>query len=94
MTRLLASILLCALASTARADKLVLVAGGGDGGDGALATEAKLIQPFGVDFLGDNLIVVEMAKGERVRTFGPQGRIATLAGKLAEKGGERATSRQ
>lgn len=86
MTRLLASILLCALAPMARADKLVLVAGGGDGGEGAFATEAKLIQPFGVDFLGDNIVVVEMAKGERVRTFGPQGRIATLAGKVGEKG--------
>ena len=38
--------------SPARADKLVLVAGGGRAGDGAQATAAKVLMPFGVAFDG------------------------------------------
>lgn len=86
MKRFFALCFVLVLASLAQADKLVLVAGGGDGGEGAFATEAKLTQPFGVDFLGEIIVIVEMAKGERVRTIGPKGRIATLAGKIGEKG--------
>ena len=86
MRRVVAVVALLALASLARADKLVLVAGGGAGGDGSKATEAKLIQPFGVDFLQDAILVVEMAKGERLRAVAPAGTISTLAGKEGEKG--------
>lgn len=75
----------CSLA-TARGDKLVLVAGGGDGADGTPAVKAKLIQPFGVDFLGDSVFLVEMAKGERVRAINPEGAIRTVSGKEGEKG--------
>src|SRR5438034_818144 len=74
--------------ATARADKIVLVAGGGDGADGADATKAKLIQPFGVEFLGDNLFIVEMAKGERLRVIVSDGKIGTLAGKEGVKGND------
>ncbi|MFO0804081.1 MAG: hypothetical protein U0791_13285 [Gemmataceae bacterium] len=74
------------LATAARADKLVLVAGGGTGGDGSPAAEAKLIQPFGVDFHDKGIVLVEMAKGERVRLISPDGTLSTLAGKLGEKG--------
>ena len=35
-----------ALATVAHAGKLTLVAGGGDGGDGVPATQAKLHEPF------------------------------------------------
>jgi streptogramin lyase len=87
MRSLLASLLLLLAFSTARADKLVLVAGGGEGGDGAEATKAKLIQPFGVDF-GPNggVFIVEMAKGERLRGVTVKGELITLAGKAGEKG--------
>lgn len=79
------SCLLCLFASTARADKLVLVAGGGDGADGTEATKAKLVQPFGVDFVLDSIMIVEMAKGERLRAIDAKGIMATVAG-TGEKG--------
>lgn len=84
----LASCLLLCCAPAARADKLVLVAGGGDGGDGTKATTAKLIQPFGVDFMGDYTFVVEMAKGERLRAISPPGKLLTLAGSEGKKGSD------
>jgi DNA-binding beta-propeller fold protein YncE len=65
----------------ARADKLVLVAGGGEETDGTKAVEAKLIQPFGVDFAKDGTIyIVEMAKGERLRAITTDGKLITVAG--------------
>jgi DNA-binding beta-propeller fold protein YncE len=87
MRPLLTAIAIFALAHFARADKLVLVAGGGEGGDGSEATKAKLIQPFGVDF-GPNggVYIVEMAKGERLRGVTVKGELITLAGKVGEKG--------
>lgn len=78
--------LLC-VASSARADKLVLVAGGGDGADGSPAERARLIQPFGVDFGADGTIyIVEMQGGERLRAVNPSGVLVTLAGTLGQKG--------
>jgi DNA-binding beta-propeller fold protein YncE len=81
----LALFLLLPLAPAARADKLALVAGGGTGGDGADATKAKLIQPFGVDFGGEVIYVIEMVKGERLREL-TGGTIRTLAGAEGQKG--------
>jgi DNA-binding beta-propeller fold protein YncE len=51
------------------------------GGDGAKATEAKVIQPFSVAFdaAGDTLFV-EMAGGERLRMIDTEGTLTTLAG--------------
>jgi DNA-binding beta-propeller fold protein YncE len=86
MKPLLAFGLALVITTAARADKLVLVAGGGTGGDGSPAAEAKLIQPFGVDFHEKGIVLVEMAKGERVRLISPDGTLTTLAGKLGEKG--------
>ena len=78
--------LLLAATAVARADKLVLVAGGGDGPDGSPAAKAKLIQPFGVDFATDGtMYFVEMAKGERLRAIAPDGTLTTRAG-TGEKG--------
>jgi DNA-binding beta-propeller fold protein YncE len=77
--------------TTGRADKLILVAGGGNGQDGSKAVEAKLIQPFGVDFAKDGTIyIVEMAKGERLRAVTPEGKLITLAGMegVLGKGGD------
>lgn len=89
--RFFLAILLTGLAlAAARGDKLVLVAGGGDGKDGTNAAEAKLIQPFGVDFSSEGTIyIVEMAKGERLRAITSDGKLVTLAGgegKLGKEG--------
>jgi DNA-binding beta-propeller fold protein YncE len=82
---LLAAVLVC-LANVARADKLVLVAGG-DGPDNSPAQQARLVQPFGVDFgLDGTLYLVEMRGGERLRAIDSSGRLITLAGKTNERG--------
>ncbi|MDR3638412.1 MAG: hypothetical protein P4L84_31705 [Isosphaeraceae bacterium] len=87
MKRLAITAFVLSLAATARADKLVLVAGGGDGPDGSPAVVAKLVQPFGVDFGSDGTIfIVEMQKGERLRAINRQGALVTLAGTLGQKG--------
>jgi DNA-binding beta-propeller fold protein YncE len=73
-------------AASARAEKLVLVAGGGDGGDGGPAREAKLGMPFGVDFdRSGNLFFVEFT-GHRVRKIDGKGVVTTVAG-TGDKGG-------
>lgn len=88
MTRLLAaSAFLLAATAAARADKLVLVAGGSNGPDGSPAATAKLTQPFGVDFGPDGTIyIVEMVKGERLRAIDAKGQLVTLAGAAGDKG--------
>jgi DNA-binding beta-propeller fold protein YncE len=73
------------IASVARADKIVLVAGGGTAEDGAQATQAKLLTPFGVAFDGSgNGYIVEYT-GQRVRRIDRKGVISTVAG-LGRKG--------
>jgi DNA-binding beta-propeller fold protein YncE len=80
MRSLLALLITVSALATARADKLVLVAGG-DGPDGTAAAQAKVVQPFGVDFGPDGTIyLVEMAKGERLRAITSEGKLVTLAG--------------
>jgi sugar lactone lactonase YvrE len=88
MRRVVAVLAMLALVSAVRADKLVLVAGGGDEGDGGDPKKAKLIQPFGVDFIPNGVLIVEMAKGERLRAIDAKGMMCTLAGKEGEKGSE------
>lgn len=89
MRSLLAALALTLAVPSARADRLILVAGGGDGPDGATADEAKVIQPFGVDFAGDGTIYfVEMQKGERLRAITPAGKLITLAGSEGKAGHE------
>jgi|SRR5579872_3730776 len=63
------------------ADRVVLVAGGGTGGDGGPAAQARLVEPFGVgcDAAG-SLYIVEMQGGERVRKVDPHGVITTVVG--------------
>ncbi len=78
-------VLLLAGASV-RADKLVLVAGGGDQAPPAPATAAKLIAPFGVDFdKAGNLYVVELS-GQRVHKMDAKGLLTTIAGTTSQKG--------
>lgn len=73
--------LVLATSSAARADKIVLVAGGGTGPDGSPATAAKVTQPFAVDFAADgSLLFVEMVGGERLRKVNLDGTLTTLAG--------------
>ena len=75
----LACFVLMTIAS--RADRLVLVAGGGAKVDDAPAIETKLTAPFGVTFdAADNLYLVEMAGGERVRKMGRDGVVHIIAG--------------
>ena len=57
-----------------RADKVVLVVGGGTGPE-------RVIQPFAVDFdAAGNVLFVEMNGGERLRQVSLDGTLSTLAG--------------
>jgi DNA-binding beta-propeller fold protein YncE len=62
------------------AEKLVLIAGGGTGGDGTEASKAAMGQPFGVaiDAQG-NLFIADYSE-HRVRKVDPKGVISTVAG--------------
>lgn len=76
---LLAAALLAAL--PAHAEKIVLVAGGAKDAVGIPATEAKLKEPFGVDFdRAGNLFIIEMAMGNRLLKVDPKGALTHLAG--------------
>src|SRR5262245_3372813 len=74
-------LMLCfALAPSARADRLVLVAGGGQEAEGGPATQGRLQAPFGGDFdKAGNLFLVELT-GQRVRKVDRQGILRTIAG--------------
>lgn len=62
------------------ADKLVRIAGGGTEEGNVPATQAKLIQPFGIDFdKAGNYYIAEL-KGERVLKVDPKGKLTILAG--------------
>jgi DNA-binding beta-propeller fold protein YncE len=77
---LLALIFISSMNSFARADKLVLVAGGGTETENVPATKAKLIAPFGVDFdAQDNMYLVELS-GERALKVDTKGTLTILAG--------------
>lgn len=86
---MLSLIIVVALGPTAiSAEKAVLVAGGGTGGDGTPAARARIVQPFAVDFDSKGTIYfVEMNGGERLRMIDIEGNIHTLAGSGA-KGAE------
>lgn len=86
IVRVAALILIClSSAPAARAEKIVLVAGEGEGGDGGPAREAKLQMPFGVDLdRSGNLFLAEYI-GQRVRKIDDKGNVTTIAG-TGEKG--------
>ncbi len=78
-TGVLASMLLISVASV-RAEKLVLVAGGGSEPDKVTATKAKIQAPFAVDFdQAGNLYFVEMT-GHRVGRVDKDGQLTIIAG--------------
>lgn len=67
-------------ASAVRADRLVRIAGGGEGADKVPATQAKLNQPFGIDFdKAGNFYLVELLGG-RVLKVDPSGLLSVVAG--------------
>src|SRR5262245_49970623 len=64
----------------ARADKLVRIAGGGNESNNVPAAQAKLNQPFGIDFdKAGNYYLVELTGG-RVFKVDPKGMLTLLAG--------------
>src|SRR5262245_23467954 len=73
-------------ASAAQAEKLVLVAGGGQKGDGAPATEARLHNPFGVDFDKSGAMFIAELEGGHVHRIDAQGIFSTIAGTGEDKG--------
>jgi len=82
---MMTAVLLSAIAPI-RADESVLVAGGGKGGDGSLALEAKLIEPFGIEFHDKVAFFVEMEPGHRLRMLTADGKVVTLAGTEGKSG--------
>lgn len=78
----LAAVLMIAgiLATRACAEpSIALVAGGGTGGDGSKATEARLGSPFGVEIdPKGNLLIIEYA--HRLLQVDPAGKITTICG--------------
>jgi sugar lactone lactonase YvrE len=84
--RFLGFVVFCFVSTAAaRAEKIVLVAGEGKGGDGGPAREAKLQMPFAVDFdRSGNLFLAEYI-GQRVRKIDGKGVVTTIAG-TGEKG--------
>ncbi len=76
---LLTAALLAAL--PLRAEKIVLVAGGTKDAVGVPALEAKLKEPFGVDFdRTGNLFIIEMASGNRLLKVDAKGVLTHVAG--------------
>jgi sugar lactone lactonase YvrE len=80
-----AVILLLAATNAVRADKLVLIAGGGSETANGPATKAKLMQPFGIDFdKAGNYYLVELTGG-RAFKVDPKG-VLTRIGGTGKKG--------
>ena len=71
-------------ATVTRADKIVLVAGGGTNEISSLplpATQVRLKEPFGVDFdAAGNLFIIEMTRGNRLLKMDKNGLLAHVAG--------------
>src|SRR4051812_40760522 len=70
-------------ASSLRADKIVLVAGGAEDRTDIPALRATLKEPFGVDFdRAGNLFIIEMASGNRLLKIDQRGLLTHVAGQL------------
>ena len=82
MIRRILPILLClANAVLLRAEKIVLVAGGGEKDADAPAAECRLREPFGVEFApSGEMVIVEMERGQRVLKVDAQGMLRVLGG--------------
>jgi DNA-binding beta-propeller fold protein YncE len=80
--RLLLCLSTLLLSTAAAAERLVLVAGGGDGGEGGegvQAAAARLDQPFAIAFAGAIAYTAE-EHGNRVRRIAADGTITTIVG--------------
>jgi DNA-binding beta-propeller fold protein YncE len=68
-------------ATTMRADRVELVAGGAEEAAGIPAVRAKLHEPFGVEFnAAGEMFIVEMAAGNRLLKVDTSGRLTHIAG--------------
>jgi sugar lactone lactonase YvrE len=84
MRPLLPSVLFFASLLVARADKIVLVAGGSEDRTGIAATQAVLKEPFGTEFdAAGNIWIVEMVAGNRLLKIDPAGVLHHVAGELS-----------
>lgn len=80
-----ACLLLLCVGQPLHAEKLVLVAGGGTQAENCPAVDARLHEPFAVDFdAGGNMYIAELGGG-RILKVDPQGLLSRLAG-TAEAG--------
>ncbi|MEY4941645.1 MAG: hypothetical protein RIQ93_3380, partial [Verrucomicrobiota bacterium] len=69
---------------SARAERIVLVAGGAEEGAGIPATRARLYEPFGVEFdAKGNLFIMEMVSGNRLLKVDARGVLSHVAGQRA-----------
>ncbi len=82
MLRFLIPLLFLAVADFVRAEKIVLVAGGGSAEKDAPAKEQCVLhEPFGVEFTsGGEMVIVEMSKGERVLKVDKAGMLRVIGG--------------
>ncbi len=68
---------------TARADQILLVAGGTQDAVDIQATEARLLEPFGTEFdSGGHMWIIEMVSGNRLLQVDGGGQITHIAGQL------------
>ncbi len=80
-TLLLSFLCHAAIALTATAAKVELVAGGGTREADAPAIECRLREPFGTEFLPDGaMVIAEMVSGNRTLHVDKAGRLTVLAG--------------
>lgn len=83
MRPLLPALILLASLPAARADTIVLVAGGNADRTGIAATQAVLKEPFGTEFdAAGNTWIVEMVSGNRLLKIDPAGVLQHVAGQL------------
>src|SRR6516162_5332668 len=81
-----ASVFAC-ISPAVRADQVVLVAGGGDKEqDGVPATQARLHNPFGVDFDQSGAMYIVELEGGHVHRVDARGTFSTVAGTGEMKG--------
>ena len=81
MLRFLLALLFLVIVDFVRAEKIVLVAGGGSAEKDAPAKECALREPFGVEFTpGGEMVIVEMSKGERVLKVDKTGMLRVIGG--------------
>jgi sugar lactone lactonase YvrE len=87
MRFILPALALLVIALPAHADRLVLFAGGGKGDEKVPATEARLVDPFAIDFdQAGNAYMVELTGGRALRVDGKG--ILTLFAGTGKKGNE------